>query len=102
MSLWLRHEANGLLTVFVQYTLVSLLIQENVNPKVQGDLDAFFKRLVPSANDLQMSYLRHTFEGPDDMPSFIKRALLPTSLSIPASNGKLCLGRWQGVYLFEH
>ena len=102
VSLWLPYEANGLLTLFVQHTSASLLIQENVDPEVQGDLDAFFKRLVPSANDLQMSYLRHTYEGPDDMPAHIKAALLPTSLSIPASNGKLCLGRWQGVYLFEH
>ena len=102
VSLWLPHEANGLLTLFVRHTSASLLIQENVDPDVQGDLDAFFKRLVPSANNPQMSYLRHTYEGPDDMPAHIKAALLPTSLSIPVSKGKLCLGRWQGIYLFEH
>ena len=88
LSPWLPHEANGLLTLFVQHTSASLLIQENVDPEVQGDLDAFFKRLVPPADDLQMSYLRHTYEGPDDMPAHIKAALLPTSLSIPVSNCK--------------
>ena len=101
VSLCPPHEANGLLTLFVQHTSASSLIQENANPEVQRDLDAFFKRLVPSANNVQMFYLRQTCAGPHDMPAHIKAALLPTSLSIPVSNGKLCFGRWQGVYLFE-
>ena len=92
----------GLLTLFCQNTSCSLVIQENADPDVQHDLNAFFKRLVPDSDDPSMSYLRHRAEGPDDMPAHIKAALTQTSLSIPISNGRLSLGTWQGIYLFEH
>ena len=92
----------GLLTLFCQHTSCSLLIQENADPDVQRDLNAFFKRLVPDANDPSMSYLVHRAEGPDDMPAHIKAALTQTSLSIPIADGRLVLGTWQGIYLFEH
>lgn len=92
----------GLLTLFVQHTSASLMIQENADPEVQTDLQAFFARLVPPTTDPRMAYLTHTYEGPDDMPAHIKAALLPTHLSIPVRDGKLALGTWQGIYLFEH
>ncbi|MCR9107776.1 secondary thiamine-phosphate synthase enzyme YjbQ [Marivita sp. XM-24bin2] len=93
---------NGLVTLFIQHTSASLLIQENADPEVKTDLSAFFHRLVPPTTDPSMSYLTHTYEGPDDMPGHIKAALLPVSLSIPVSNGRMALGTWQGIYLFEH
>lgn len=101
---FLRGQAveTGLLTLFCQHTSCSLVIQENADPDVQRDLDAFFQRLVPDTNDPSMAYLRHRAEGPDDMPAHIKAALTQTSLSIPISNGRLVLGTWQGIYLFEH
>lgn len=92
----------GLLTLFVRHTSCSLLIQENHDPEVQDDLAAFFRRLVPPSDDPSMAYLTHTYEGPDDMPAHIKAALLPTHLSIPVLNGRMALGTWQGLYLFEH
>lgn len=92
----------GLLTLFVRHTSCSLLIQENADPDVRRDLDAFFSRLVPPANDPAMRYLVHRDEGPDDMPAHIKAALTATSLSIPVTGGRLALGTWQGIYLFEH
>lgn len=92
----------GLLTLFCQHTSCSLVIQENADPDVQSDLDAFFRRLVPDTNDPSMRYLKHRAEGPDDMPAHIKAALTQTSLSIPISDGRLVLGTWQGIYLFEH
>ena len=92
----------GLLTLIVQHTSASLLIQENADPEVQTDLQNFFARLVPRTTDPSMSYLTHTYEGPDDMPAHIKAAMLPVSLSIPVSDGCLQLGTWQGIYLFEH
>jgi secondary thiamine-phosphate synthase enzyme len=92
----------GLLTVFVRHTSCSLLIQENADPDVQRDLQAFFSRLVPPADDPAMAYLVHRAEGPDDMPAHIKAALTAVSLSIPIMNGRLALGTWQGIYLFEH
>ena len=92
----------GLLTLFVRHTSSSLLIQENADPEVQSDLQAFFQRLVPSSSDPSMSYLRHTYEGPDDMPAHIKAALLPVSLQVPIVAGVPVLGTWQGIYLFEH
>ena len=95
-------EGEGLLTLFVRHTSCSLLIQENHDPEVRDDLAAFFRRLVPPTTDPSMSYLTHTYEGPDDMPAHIKAALLPTHLSIPVVNGKMALGTWQGIYLFEH
>ena len=86
----------------MQHTSCSLLIQENADPEVQTDLSAFFERLVPAADDPSMSYLRHTYEGPDDMPDHIKAAMMPVSLQIPVIDGRLQLGTWQGIYLFEH
>ncbi|WP_417680192.1 secondary thiamine-phosphate synthase enzyme YjbQ [Roseibium sp.] len=101
---WLEDERarDGLLTLFVRHTSCSLLIQENADPDVQRDLSAFLERLVPPADDPSMDYLVHTLEGPDDMPAHIKAALLPVSLSIPVMNGRMALGTWQGIYLFEH
>lgn len=92
----------GLLTVFVRHTSCSLLIQENADPDVRRDLDAFFARLVPPADDPSMGWVVHTTEGPDDMPAHIKAALTVTSLSIPVAQDRLLLGAWQGLYLFEH
>lgn len=92
----------GLLTLFVRHTSCSLLIQENADPDVRRDLSAFFARLVPPADDPAMSYLVHRDEGADDMPAHIKAAILPVSLSIPVNDGRLVLGTWQGIYLFEH
>ncbi len=95
-------DASGLLTLMIRHTSASLLIQENADPEVQTDLTNYFHRLVPPATDPAMSYLTHTYEGPDDMPAHIKAALLPVSLSIPVEQGKMRLGTWQGIYLFEH
>jgi secondary thiamine-phosphate synthase enzyme len=92
----------GVLTLFVQHTSCSIVIQENADPDVRRDLEDFFQRLAPHADQPAMSWIRHRTEGPDDMPSHIKAAVLPTSLSIPVADGKLALGTWQGVYLFEH
>jgi len=93
---------SGLLTIFVRHTSCSLLIQENADPDVQRDLEAFFRRLVPPADDPAMDYLVHRAEGPDDMPAHIKAALTAVSLSIPIMDGRPALGTWQGIYLFEH
>ena len=98
---WINAET-GLLTLFVQHTSCSLLIQENADPEVQTDLQNYFARLVPPTTDPSMSYLTHTYEGPDDMPAHIKAAMMPVSLNIPIINGKIALGTWQGIYLFEH
>jgi secondary thiamine-phosphate synthase enzyme len=92
----------GLLTIFVRHTSASLLIQENADPDVRVDIEAFFARLVPSASDPAMSYITHRIEGSDDMPAHIKAALIQTSLSIPIGGGRMLLGTWQGLYLFEH
>jgi len=92
----------GLLTVFVRHTSCSLLIQENADPDVRRDLDQFFKRLVPPSTDPSMRWIIHTTEGPDDMPAHIKAALTQVSIGIPLSGGRLMLGTWQGLYLFEH
>lgn len=94
--------AEGLLTCFVRHTSCSLLIQENADPDVRKDMEEFFRRLVPHGDDPSMTWLRHTTEGPDDMPAHIKSALTATSLAIPVTNGRLALGTWQGLYLFEH
>ncbi len=93
---------SGLLTLFVQHTSASLLVQENADPEVQRDLQNFFHRLVPPTTDPSMAYLTHTYEGPDDMPAHIKAAMLPVSLNILVRDGQLSLGTWQGIYLFEH
>ncbi len=95
-------KGDGIISLFLRHTSCSLLIQENADPDVQTDLKTFFERLVPSADDGRMSYLTHTHEGPDDMPAHIKAALLPVSLTIPVIDGKLALGAWQGIFLFEH
>ena len=100
VTTWVAGE--GVVTLFVQHTSASLLIQENADAEVKSDLQEFFHRLVPQTTDPSMSYLQHTYEGPDDMPAHIKSSLLPTHLSIPVSRGQLLLGRWQGIYLFEH
>ncbi|MDA7963308.1 secondary thiamine-phosphate synthase enzyme YjbQ [Ruegeria sp.] len=99
---WLQPASDGLLTLFVRHTSCSLLIQENADPEVQTDLHAFFERLVPPSDHPSMSYLRHTYEGPDDMPAHIKAAMMPVSLSVPVVDGQPVLGTWQGIYLFEH
>ncbi len=88
----------GLLTVFVQHTSASLTIQENADPDVGRDLNEFFRRLVRE----EEPWYRHTAEGPDDMPSHIRAVLTQTSLSIPVVGGRMALGTWQGIYLFEH
>ena len=92
----------GLLTVFVRHTSCSLLIQENADPDVRRDLDQFFRRLVPPSDDPSMRWVVHTMEGPDDMPAHIKAALTAVSIGIPVVGGRLVLGTWQGLYLFEH
>ena len=89
---------DGLCTVFVQHTSASLVIQENADPSARRDLDAFLSRLVPENDPIYT----HTAEGPDDMPAHIKSALTATSLSIPVVSGRLGLGTWQGIYLWEH
>lgn len=93
---------DGTLVLFVQHTSCSLLIQENADPDVRVDLQNFFRRLVPPTSDPSMGYLTHTYEGPDDMPAHIKAAMLPVSLTIPVISGRMVLGSWQGIYLFEH
>ncbi|MFD1509095.1 secondary thiamine-phosphate synthase enzyme YjbQ [Lacimonas salitolerans] len=92
----------GLLTLMIRHTSASLLIQGNADPGVQTDLMAYFQRLVPPSDHPSMAYLTHTQEGPDDMPAHIKAALLPVSLQIPVQDGRMRLGTWQGIYLFEH
>jgi len=92
----------GLLTLFVRHTSCSLLIQENADPDVRRDLDSFFRRLAPPSDDPSMRWVTHRTEGPDDMPAHIKAALTAVSLSIPVMDGRLALGTWQGIYLFEH
>lgn len=99
---WTADKGDGLLTLFIQHTSASLLIQENADAAVQADLQQYFHRLVPPADDAKMAYLSHTNEGPDDMPAHIKAAMLPTSLHIPVISGRLSLGKWQGIYIFEH
>lgn len=89
---------DGLVTVYCRHTSASLIIQENADPDVQRDLQAFFRRLVPQGDPLFI----HTTEGPDDMPAHVKAALTQTSLSIPVCGGRMLLGTWQGIYLFEH
>ena len=90
--------ADGLLPCFIRHTSASLLIQENADPDVLHDLEAFMQRLVSREQTLY----RHTAEGPDDMPSHIRAALTASSLSIPVRKGHMLLGTWQGLYLFEH
>jgi secondary thiamine-phosphate synthase enzyme len=88
----------GLLTLYIQHTSASLLINENYDPEVKTDLERFFARLVPDGDPL----FEHTTEGPDDMPAHVRTALTNVSLSIPLVNERLVLGQWQGVFLYEH
>ena len=89
--------AEGLLTLFCRHTSASLLIQENAAPAARRDLEAYFEKIVPEGGDYE-----HDDEGPDDMPAHIRSALTQTQLSIPLIDGQLALGRWQGIFLFEH
>ncbi len=89
---------DGLCTVCIQHTSASLTIQENADPSARRDLEAWLSRLVPEDDSLYT----HTAEGPDDMPSHIKAALTSTTLSIPVMDGRLGLGTWQGIYVWEH
>ena len=88
----------GLCTLHLQHTSASLVIQENADPDVRADFERFFDRLVPDGDRL----FEHTVEGPDDMPAHVRTALTAVNLSIPVSDGHLCLGTWQGIYLWEH
>jgi secondary thiamine-phosphate synthase enzyme len=88
----------GQLTVFCRHTSASLLIQENADPTVLGDLERFFEKLAPEGRGLY----RHESEGPDDMPAHLRAALTQSSLTIPFADGELLLGTWQGLFLFEH
>ena len=90
--------SEALCTVFVQHTSASLVVQENADPDVQRDLQAFFRRLAPEGDPLWT----HTAEGLDDMPAHVRAALTQTSLSVPVVDGRLALGTWQGIYLWEH
>lgn len=94
--------AEGLLTVFVRHTSCSLLIQENADPDARRDLEAFFRRLVPPADDPAMGWIVHRAEGVDDMPAHIRAALTQVSLGVPVASGRMLLGAWQGLFLFEH
>jgi secondary thiamine-phosphate synthase enzyme len=89
---------DGLLTLHLRHTSASLLIQENADPDVRRDLEAFFQRLVPDGDPLFI----HTTEGGDDMPAHVRTALTAVSLSVPVRGGRLALGAWQGIYLWEH
>jgi secondary thiamine-phosphate synthase enzyme len=88
----------GMLTVYIRHTSASLVIQENADPDVMRDLKTFFETLVKE----DPSLYRHGTEGPDDMPAHIKSAMTQTSLNIPVTDGRMALGTWQGIYLFEH
>lgn len=90
--------STGLLTLYIQHTSASLLINENYDRDVLVDLEAFFNRLVPDGDPLFI----HTIEGPDDMPAHVRTALTQTHLSIPIINGVAALGQWQGIFLYEH
>src|SRR5687767_1918674 len=93
-----QHAVSGLLTLFCRHTSASLVIQENAAPAVRRDLEKFFDELAPEGAGLY----EHDDEGPDDMPAHLKTALTQVHLSIPVMDGKLMLGTWQGIYLFEH
>jgi len=89
--------ANGVATLFCRHTSASLLIQENAAPAARRDLEAYFERVAPEGGDYE-----HDDEGPDDMPAHLRAALTQTQLSIPLVDGALALGRWRGIFLFEH
>ena len=88
----------GFLHVFIKHTSAGLTINENADPTVRVDFESHFNVMVPEG----ASYYKHTYEGPDDMPAHIKASMLPTHLSIPVNDGRLALGTWQGIFLFEH
>lgn len=100
VAAWLAESGmrQGLLTLLIQHTSASLVIQENADPDVQSDLERFFSRLVPEGDPIY----DHTTEGPDDMPAHVRSVLTQTSLSIPVVAGGMALGIWQGIYVFEH
>lgn len=100
VSAWISANGfkNGLLTLHLKHTSASLLIQENADPDVRADLERFFSRLVPEGDPIY----EHTMEGEDDMPAHVRTALTSVNLSIPVSGGRLTLGTWQGIYLWEH
>lgn len=97
---WLsaQRPGDGVLTLFIQHTSASLLIQENADPDVQGDLERFFARLVKDGDPM----FQHDAEGPDDMPAHVRAALTQTQLSVPVLGGQMALGTWQGIYVYEH
>jgi secondary thiamine-phosphate synthase enzyme len=100
VAAWLTRQGfcEGLLTLHLRHTSASLLIQENADPDVRADLERFFKRLVPDGDPL----FAHSCEGDDDMPAHVRTALTTVNLSLPVSDGRLVLGTWQGIYLWEH
>lgn len=97
---WIDHQdiRTGLLTVFCRHTSASLLIQENADPDVRTDLERFFEKIAPESPDRYV----HDAEGPDDMPAHLRTALTTVQLSVPVEAGRMLLGTWQGIYLFEH
>jgi secondary thiamine-phosphate synthase enzyme len=100
VSAWVKNNGlrTGLITLYIQHTSASLLINENYDQDVLVDMEAFFSRLVPDGDPLFI----HTIEGPDDMPAHVRSALTQTHLSIPVLNGIVALGQWQGIFLYEH
>ena len=97
---WLASQdvSSGLLTLFCRHTSASLLIQENAAPAARRDVEAYFNRIAPEGSSLY----EHNDEGPDDMPAHLRSALTQTQLAIPVADGRMALGTWQGIYLFEH
>jgi len=94
----LASEETRFVNLFLRHTSASLTIQENADPSARHDLELFFERLVP----FDQPGFQHTLEGPDDMPSHIKTVLMQSSLTIPCEGKEMLLGRWQGIYLWEH
>jgi secondary thiamine-phosphate synthase enzyme len=100
VAVWVEDQGfeSGLLTIFCRHTSASLLVQENAARAARHDLEAYFRRIAPE----DPSLYTHNDEGPDDMPAHLRTALTQTQLSIPVENGRMALGTWQGIYLFEH
>jgi secondary thiamine-phosphate synthase enzyme len=100
VAAWVRQNnlRTGLVTLHIAHTSASLLIQENADPEVRHDLERFFARLAPDGDPL----FQHTIEGEDDMPAHVRTALTAVNLNIPIAGGRLALGTWQGIYLWEH
>ena len=99
VAAWMSDQGvtTGLLTLFIRHTSASLLIQENADPTVRADIERYFERIAPEGAGYE-----HEFEGPDDMPAHLRTALTHTGLAVPVDGGRLLLGTWQGIYLFEH